>query len=128
MLLSNSSLSVQVTNLTENDARFLRSLLAIFTDPKSGRMSQELRSGRLAIQYSPDDGQIAWIDFASDMVPTPGEMIQFVARFQDHEWETLQANAGFRGALRRDLTEAEEIAKEVLGYLPQKVRFEVVEG
>ena len=116
-------------NVSANDARFLAGLAALFCDPQKRQLLAHVRAGRYGLQYQPGTGELHWMDLHADLAATPGDLIEFVARFSDEEWNACDRAIEFRAAVSaRDLEEASEIAGRVLGYLPAAVRMEAVSG
>lgn len=113
----------EIANVPEADKNFLLGILAIFTDPQAAKLLQLLRTGKVVLQYNPQDGLVNWQDNSPVSAATVTEIIHFVARFTDDEFEQLHRNTTFRDAFkRRDLDSCDVIVEETLGYKPKFVQ------
>jgi hypothetical protein len=120
------NVSVHLTNCTAEDAQFISSFLALFTDPKHAPQLADLRAGKLMLQYGPD-GDLYWMDISAETPASVAEMLNFLARFTDDEFEQLLRSPKFAQAFRRrELAEAEEMSREILGYKTTAVTLEAV--
>ena len=58
---------LHVANMPAKDANFMRSIVALFTDPQNGEKLNDLRSGLINLRYGPDGS--AYVLAAGAMTP-----------------------------------------------------------
>lgn len=123
--LNNKTISFTVTNLSAADAQFLTSVIGVFCDPKCDHVAAEIRAGRYLMQYD-QDGKMRCRDVVVTR-PSAAEVIEFVARFTDDEWQDIiRSVTHYKQIVERSIEDAEKIAHRCLGYLPKKVTLEPV--
>ena len=122
------TLEIRITNLTDSDRTFLRDLLGLFTDPRAAASLKMLQRGELALQYEPQTGHCYQTDLRADLLPAAPEQINFLRRFNEQEFDQLSAHSEFESTWHRDITEAEDLAKQILGYLPPATPCEIAKG
>ena len=122
-----SVFTFRLANISSTDAEFLSGIVRLFCDPDYAHQARLLRLGQLALKFTPSTGQVQFS--AASTAAVSGDVIAFVARFHDDEWERCIATPGFPQAFRaRDFSVAERIAAAVLGYTPEPVRVDFVKG
>lgn len=118
-------LKIALGNLTAADHHFLSDLIALFADPQHAAQLAELRAGTLGVGYG-HGGQAIRLIVERPAPPTHREIINFMARFTELEWETVRDAA--RPHLFMNLHLANAAARQVLGYLPEERIIEVGNG
>lgn len=119
------TISFHVTNLSAADAQFLSTVIAVFCDPDQASQARLVRAGDCLIHYGPD-GKAYFADIVRTP-PTAAAVIEFVARFNDDEWQDIiRSVTHFRQIMERSLEDAEAIARRCLGYLPKPVSLQPV--
>lgn len=63
-------LEITLANVPAKDAEFLRSVVALFTDPENAGRVQALRAGHLAVQYPLHEGGLR-LSLQRDIAPYP---------------------------------------------------------
>ncbi len=112
-------LSVVLANLSPEDITFLKDAIALFTDPAQAELLREFRQGEIVLQMDPATGRLHLSGVVENVQTTPIDLIKFVARFNDHEWETIcSAAPGIITSARESIPLAEQSARDTLGYLP----------
>lgn len=130
-MLNVHQLQISLGNINRGDETFLRDLVAIFTDPVNAELLSALRSGSVALVYSPKDGHAHYLPVTHETdKPMSSDLMNFVARFDEVEWETLVCSAGkmILQTAREDIAMAEAHARNILGYLPEKRTMEIANG
>jgi hypothetical protein len=122
-------IQAEIANCNKHDAKFLRGVVALFTDPQNELILERIRSGNFALQYNPETGEAYIVDLRSGAAGASTPVVQFIGRFTEMQWEELIAqHPDLVEIARQDLDLAETIAKEILGYLPALQAMEVANG
>lgn len=120
-MLHAETIKVCLANLSDADRVFIRSFLALFSDPAQAEFLARVRARTLALYYHPGSGALHLIEVIESPETSAGDLLQFLSRFDETEWRILRTHAGgllLRQA-RTDLSLAEQRARDILGFLPQ---------
>lgn len=113
------TVSLNVGNCTPQSADFLRNLVGLFTDPTNAELLRMLHAGEIALHMNPGTGGLFVTDIGEDRQSEPMDVVAFIGRFNDTEWETLVClHADILVTARQSVPQAEKQARELLGYLP----------
>ncbi|MBC8094351.1 MAG: hypothetical protein H7Y43_00935 [Akkermansiaceae bacterium] len=123
------TITAQIVNASPGDAKFLRGIVALFADPANELILSRIRTGNFALQYNLDDGEAYIVDLRTGTAGAPTPVVQFIGRFSDTQWEELTLHQpDLVEIARMDIDKAEDVAKDILGYLPDTESMEVANG
>lgn len=126
MLNKPDSFEFSLANCGPKDIEFLKQLVQIFADPANAQLLEHVRAGDVVLHMHPENGNLCMLPITDcDRQPLPFDVVRFVGRFSDIEWENIVADKGRDTILalaRQNVSIAEAAAREVLGYLPSPIQ------
>jgi hypothetical protein len=125
MAMPSLELKVYITNCSQKDAKFLQTLISLFTDPEYALLADKIRSGIFGVQYYPNDGSPLVVDLRGEALPQSApasakDLINFFAIFTKEEWDKLKEHRKeILARYRANRFDGLALVNQLLGYVPK---------